>query len=110
MRDAAVVDFVGGLDLSSIARWEAEAGKAASTSGTVVLDLSGVDFLDSAGVHGLFRMLAALDGQGKRLVVVAPRGGRARRVLEILDLQSLVRLCESRDEALRDAAYHPLAG
>ena len=83
MREAAVVEFVGGLDLSSIARWEAEAGKAASTSGTVVLDLTGVDFLDSAGVHGLFRMLATLDGQGKRLVVVAPRDGRARRVLEI---------------------------
>ena len=63
-----------------------------------------VDFLDSAGVHGLFRMLAGLDGQGKRLVVVAPRHGRARRVLEILDVQSLVRLCESRDEALQDAA------
>jgi hypothetical protein len=49
-------------------------------------------------------MLAALDGQGKRLVVVAPSHGRARRVLEILDVQSLVRLCESRDEALQDAA------
>jgi len=104
VREAAVVEFVGGLDLSSIGRWEAEVGKAASTSGTVVLDLTGVDFLDSAGVHGLFRMLAGLDGQGKRLVVVAPSDGRARRVLEILDVQSLVRLCESRDEALRDAA------
>ena len=102
MTDAAVVDLVGGLDLSSVARWEAEVGKAASTSRTVVLDLTGVAFLDSAGVHGLFRMLAALDGQGKQLVVVAPHDGRARRLLEILDLQSLVRLCESRDEALRD--------
>jgi anti-anti-sigma factor len=99
---AAVVDLVGGLDLGSVARWEAEVGKAASTSGTVVLDLTGVDFLDSAGVHGLFRILAALDGQGKRFVVVAPRHGRARRLLEILDLQSLVRLCESRAEATID--------
>ena len=104
MRRAAVVDLVGGLDLSSVARWEAEVGKAASTSGTVVLDLTGIEFLDSAGVHSLFRMLAPLDGQGKRLVVVAPRHGRARRLLEILDLPSLVRLCESRDEALSDAA------
>jgi len=104
VKEAAVVDFAGGLDLSSVARWEAEVGKAASTSGTVVLDLSGVEFLDSAGVHGLFRMLAALDGQGKRPVVIAPRRGRARRLLEILDLQRLVRLCESRDEALQGAA------
>ena len=103
MSGAAVVDLGGGLDLGSVARWEAEVGRAASTSGTVVLDLSAVDFLDSAGVHGLFRMLAGLDAQGKRLVVVAPHHGRARRLLEILDLQSLVQLCESRDEALSDA-------
>ena len=104
MTQATVVDLVGGLDLGTVARWEAEVGKAASASGTVVLDLTRVDFLDSAGVHGLFRMLASLDGQGKRLVVVAPQHGPARRLLEILDLQTLVRLCESRDEALGDAA------
>jgi anti-anti-sigma factor len=101
--EAAIVEIDGGLDLASVARWEAEVGKAASTSGTVVLDLTGVDFLDSAGVHGLFRMLAALDGQGKHPLVVAPEQGRTRRLLEILDLPSLVRLCESRDEALRTA-------
>ena len=104
MRDAAVVEVVGGLDLSTLPRWEAEVGKAASTSRTVVLDLTRVDFLDSAGVHGLFRMLAELDGQGKHSIVVAPRDGRARRVLEILDLQRLVQLCDSRDEALSNAA------
>ncbi len=104
MSDAAVVDLVGGLDLASVARWEAEVGKAASTSKTVVLDLTGVDFLDSAGVHGLFRMLAGVDARGKQVVVVAPHDGRARRLLEILDLQSLVRLCESREEALSDSA------
>ena len=104
MSRAAVVELVGGLDLASVARWEAEVGKAASSSGTVVLDLSAVDFVDSAGVHGLFRMLAGLDAQGKQAVVVAPHDGRARRLLEILDLQALVQLCESRDEALSDAA------
>jgi anti-anti-sigma factor len=96
----AVVELVGGLELTSVARWEAEVGKAASASGTVVLNLTGVDFLDSAGVHGLFRMLADLDAQGKRLAVVAPPDGRVRRLLEILDLPSIARLCDSLDEAL----------
>ena len=104
MSDAAVVEVVGGLDLSTLPRWEAEVGKAASTTRTVVLDLTRVDFLDSAGVHGIFRMLAGLDGQGKHPIVVAPHDGRARRVLEILDLQRIVQLCESRDEAVTDAA------
>ena len=100
MTQPALVQIVGGLDLSTVVRWEAEVGKAAAASRTVVLDLSGVDFLDSAGVHGLFRMLAALDAQGKRLVVVAPRGGRVRRLLEILDLPTITWVCESREEAL----------
>lgn len=96
----ALVEIVGGLDLSTVVRWEAEVAKAATASRTVVLDLSSVDFVDSAGVHGLFRMLAALDGQGKRLVVVAPHGGRVRRLLEILDLPTVAWVCETREEAL----------
>ena len=70
----------------------------------MVLDLSAVDFLDSAGVHGLFRMLAMHGGEGRRVIVVAPRGGRVRRLLEILDLSTVASLCESREEALAAAA------
>jgi anti-anti-sigma factor len=95
-----LVDIDGGLDLSTVLRWEGEVAKAGTASRTVVLDLSRVDFVDSAGVHGLFRMLASLDGQGKRVLVVAPHGSRVRRLLEILELQSLAWLCETREEAL----------
>jgi anti-anti-sigma factor len=100
MSPPVLVEIVGGLDLSTVLRWEAEVDKAASGSRTLVLDLSRVDFVDSAGVHGLFRMLASLDGQGKRASVVAPHGGRVRRLLEILELQSIAWLCETREEAL----------
>jgi anti-anti-sigma factor len=100
----ALVEVEGGLDLSTVARWEADVAKAAATSRTIVLDLSEVDFLDSAGVHGLFRMLSTLEDRGKRLVVVAPRGGRVRRLLEILDVTSLAWICETRSEALVDRA------
>jgi anti-anti-sigma factor len=96
----AVVEIDNGLDLATVARWEAEVAKAATRTRTVVLDLSGVDFVDSAGVHGIFRMLASLDGQGKRLVLVAPSGGSIRRVLEILEVPALAGICETREEAL----------
>ena len=100
MTRPALVEIVGGLDLSTVVRWEAEVGRAASASRTIVLDLSRVEFVDSAGVHGLFRMVAALDGEGKRAFVVAPHGGRVRRLLEILELQAIAWLCETREEAL----------
>ena len=100
MTRPAVVEIGDGLDLSSVARWEAEVAKAATRTRTVVLDLADVEFVDSAGVHGIFRMLASLDGQGKQLVLVAPSGGRIRRVLEILDVPALAGICETREEAL----------
>ena len=100
MTDTAVVEVTGGLDLSTVVRWEADVERAASSSRTLVLDLSGIDFLDSAGVHALLRMLTTLADGGKRLFVVAPPGGRARRLLEILDVSSLAWICDSREEAL----------
>jgi anti-anti-sigma factor len=101
---AAVIEIVGGLDLGTLGRWAIEVERAAAASPTVVLDLSQVDFLDSAGVHALFRMLGPLAEQGKRALVVAPRGGRVRRLLEILELTRLAWICETREEALRVSA------
>ena len=97
---AAVVDVVGELDLSTVAHWEATVGRAAHGTETVVLDVSGVEFLDSAGVHALFRMLTTLQIQRKRLFIVAPREGRVRRLLEILDVPSLAWIGDSVTEAL----------
>ena len=101
MSDAAVVEVVGELDLSTVAHWEATVGRAARSAATVVLDVSQVEFLDSAGVHALFRMLSTLENQHKRLVIVAPQEGRVRRLLEILDLPSVAWVCDSLDEALQ---------
>ena len=71
-----------------------------NSSSIELLDVSQVEFLDSAGVHALFRMLTTLQTQRKRLVVVAPHEGRVRRLLDILDLPSLAPVCDTRDEAI----------
>jgi anti-sigma B factor antagonist len=97
---AAVVEVVGELDLSTVGHWEATVGRAARGVEAVVLDVSGVEFLDSAGVHALFRMLTTLQNQGKRLVIVAPQEGRVRRLLEILDVPSLAWIGDTVEEAL----------
>jgi anti-anti-sigma factor len=98
--DVPVVEVVGELDLSTVAYWEATVGRAARGADLVVLDASRVQFLDSAGVHALFRMLRTLENQQKQLVIVAPQEGRVRRLLEILDVPSLAAVCESVGEAL----------
>ena len=103
MTDPHVVEVVGELDLSTVSYWEATVGRAARNTELVVLDVSRVEFLDSAGVHALFRMLTTLRNQRKRLVIVAPQEGRVRRLIEILDLPSLAWVCETVEEALAGA-------
>lgn len=56
MSTPSVIEVVGELDLSTVAHWEATVGRAARSTERVVLDVSRVEFLDSAGVHALFRI------------------------------------------------------
>jgi anti-anti-sigma factor len=68
---------------------------------TVVLDLTQVGFIDSAGVRSLFRLARDAASHGTRLLIVAPRDGAVRRLLDILAIGLLTPVCESRAEALR---------
>ena len=52
------------------------------TVGAFVLDLSGLTFLDSSGLHALLRARAYLAREDRTLVLVCPRGP-ARRVLDL---------------------------
>jgi anti-sigma B factor antagonist len=70
------------------------------SAGPFVLDLSGVDFLDSAGVSVLLRARALLGQTERPLLVVCP-AGRVRRVLELVGIDDLFALYASREEAAR---------
>jgi len=54
----------------------------------VVVDVGGLDFLDSSGVHGLIVAHHAALGSGKKLFVVNPRGS----VATVLELTGVTRL------------------
>jgi len=97
---ASVVEVTGELDLSTVARWEKNVETAGRDADIVVLDLSEVGFVDSAGVRTLFRLVRDTASHGTRLLIVAPRGGAVRRLLDILAIRSLTPVCESRAEAL----------
>jgi anti-anti-sigma factor len=101
MGDAApVVNVSEELDLTTIARWEHAVESAGRRSPTVVLDLTSVPFIDSAGVRTLFRWAAAADRVGIDLIVVAPRGTPVRRLLDILDLEAITPIVDSRPNAV----------
>jgi anti-sigma B factor antagonist len=68
----------------------------------VVVDLSGVTFLDSMALGILLTGLRRLRARGGRLRVVAPRG-EIRRIFEITLLDRVFELDGSRHEALSSA-------
>jgi anti-sigma B factor antagonist len=97
----SVVEVKGELDVSTVARWEANVKAVGRDADVVVLDLSQVGFVDSAGVRSLFRLARETAGRGTRLLIVAPHDGAVRRLLDILSIGWVATLCESRAEALR---------
>src|SRR6201992_1117985 len=73
----------GELDLAATSELSAVfAMSAAGPQDAVVLDLLGVDFIDSSALGTILRAAQQLEAAGKRLHVVAPEGP-VKRLLEI---------------------------
>ncbi len=69
--DAEVLSLVGQLDLSSVGRLVTEAADAIRHGRPrIILDLAGVDFVDSAGLAGLLNVLRRADRAGGGVVLV----------------------------------------
>jgi anti-anti-sigma factor len=66
----------------------------------VVLDLTGVQYLDSSGVQMVFELAERLDARQQRLAIVVPGGSPARPVLEIVSVGEIAALVDTRDEAV----------
>jgi len=74
--------------------------------GPFVVDLCDLDLLDSSGVSVLVRARALLGREDRDLVVICPPGP-ARRIFEVTNLDELLVLFDSREQAaasLRPAA------
>ncbi|MDQ6805258.1 MAG: STAS domain-containing protein [Actinomycetota bacterium] len=82
-RDEYVIELAGELDLSGITRVsEAFASALETNARAIVLDLSGLEFLDSTGVHAILKADRLASEQERRLVIV--RGPRqVQRIFEI---------------------------
>jgi anti-sigma B factor antagonist len=80
---ANAIAVTGELDLETAPQLGEEVEIAVwSSVGAFVLDLSGVSFLDSSGLHALLRARAYLAREDRPLVLVCPPGP-ARRVLDL---------------------------
>jgi anti-anti-sigma factor len=98
-----VLALGGELDLATAPVLEERLARAVRGRATVVIDLSGLKFIDSCGLHTLVRAERQLRSSGGQLVLV--RGPRAvHRVFELTSLDSHFEVCNSRSAALRTAS------
>lgn len=100
-RDGATIACVKGeVDLSSAGRLATELGNSASDRATLIVDLSGVGYLDSAGLAVLdsaARDMAELKGTLR--LVVAPESV-VFRALEISGLSETIATFSNLDDAI----------
>jgi anti-anti-sigma factor len=93
----------GELDLASTSEMSAIfAMSAAGPQESVVLDLMGVDFIDSSALGTILRAAQQLESVGKRLHVVAP-DGPVKRLLEITGTAQRFTLHGTREDAFAGA-------
>ena len=71
---------------------------------SLVVDLSGTRFIDSAGIDMLLRLSDRLDHRRTRLILVVPAGSPLRRVVSIVGLPMVMTIHSSLEKALDEAA------
>lgn len=99
--DIVVGVLTGEIDLSNAMELESLITDAVPNSVLgVVLDLSGVSYIDSAGVRLLLSLAGRLRWRGQDLVLAAPPDSRCRRVLSMVGVGSKVMLETTVDAAV----------
>lgn len=97
---AQVVTVTGDVDLETAEAFSHALRRAATDGrGPVVVDLCGVPFMDSTGLHLMLNLLRRLTRQRRRLTVACRNNG-VRRLFELTRLDGTFDLYETRDEAL----------
>ena len=99
--DVVVARLTGELDISvaeSTGRKIAEA--VPSSARGVVVDMSGLEFMDSSGVSMLFALARQVGSHRQQMVVVAPTGRPVSRVLQIVEFDRAAPVREDVDAAV----------
>ena len=103
-----VATVVGEIDMSNAVRVrERIAGFVTPEDWAVVLDLSGLTFIDSAGLHGVSVLAELLEERRQRLFLSVPPGGNIARTIELVGLHS-VSIYADRDLAIAAAQTNRL--
>ena len=103
--DGTVVAIVTGeVDMSNAASVRQQIAESVTPDDdAVVVDLSELSFIDSAGLHSLIELGTVLDERRQKLLLCLPPGSTIRRAIEIIGLPRAVSVHSDRAEAMEAA-------
>jgi anti-sigma B factor antagonist len=100
-----VASVSGEIDLSNAADLRAAIARELSNEPLgLVVDLTAVDYLDSAGIQVIYDLRERLRERGQRLALVVAGDSSIAETLRIVDVPNAVAIAGTVDDALRLAA------
>lgn len=94
--ETTIIALDGALELEGLDAFRARVARVGRVSGRrVVVDLRDVSFMDSVGLRALLAVRAEIEAGGGRLVVIAPRGSPAARVITLAGVRRELDVIES---------------
>jgi anti-anti-sigma factor len=76
----------------------------------VILDLSGVEYLDSAGIYVIYGMRTSLQSRGQAMILVIPSSSPVYDSLRLAGVERPGEVAESVEDALRTVDGRPPPG
>jgi anti-sigma B factor antagonist len=102
--NVSIIGILGDLTIfGEDALMDAYTRACGPTTRTVILDFSGLDYMNSGGIGLLVTLLIRMQRHGQQLLAFG-LGEHYRRIFEMTKLNESIRVCESEQEAL--AAAH----
>jgi anti-sigma B factor antagonist len=97
--DAVVVAPSGEIDLATVDAVRTELDAARTEATRIVLDLRGVEFLDSSGLRLIVEAERDAEREGRTFVLVRPRA-QVQRLLDVAGLSTRLTLVDDPAEAV----------
>jgi len=95
----SIVSLMGELDLSTIPTVESRLFDQLRTQSGVIVDLTGLSFIDSSGI-GLLIQAFRSTGDGGKLPIVISEGSQVERVFRLVGIDRALPLFMERSRAL----------
>jgi anti-anti-sigma factor len=87
--DGSRVELQGQLDLATVAELELALSRMAAGGGEITLDVRGLEFIDSQGVHAI---VAFANERKDNVIAIEGASEQLRRALDILGLEDVPNL------------------